>query len=56
MFLLDQQLVAADQIVVDVPATLAARTRLLGSGRSNKNDPNDALAVAATALRHGNLR
>ena len=55
-FLLAQQLVAADQDVVDVPATLAARTRLLGSGRSNKNDPNDALSVALTALRHHDLR
>jgi transposase len=55
-FLLAQQLVAADQDVVDVPATLAARTRLLGSGRSNKNDPNDALSVALTALRHRDLR
>ena len=55
-FLLAQQLVAADQVVVDVPATLAARTRLLGSGRSNKNDPNDALSVAVTALRHRDLR
>ena len=34
-FLLAQQLVAADQDVVDVPATFAARTRLLGNGRSN---------------------
>jgi transposase len=55
-FLLAQQLVAADQAVVDVPATLAARTRLLGNGRTNKNDPNDALSVAVTALRHRELR
>jgi len=55
-FLLAQQLVAAGQTVLDVPATLAARTRLLGSGRSNKNDPNDALSVAITARRHGDLR
>jgi transposase len=54
--LLAQQLVAADQAVVDVPATLAARTRLLGNGRTNKNDPNDALSVAVTALRHRQLR
>ena len=38
--------------VVDVPATLAARTRVLASGRSNKTDPNDARSVAVTALRH----
>jgi transposase len=55
-FLLAQQLVALNEVVVDVPATLAARTRLLGSGRSNKNDPNDALSVAVTALRHRDLR
>ncbi len=54
--LLAQQLVAADQAVVDVPATLAARTRLLGNGRTNKNDPNDARSVAVTALRHRELR
>jgi transposase len=39
-----------------VPATLAARTRLLGSGRSSKNDSNDALSVAVAALRHRKLR
>ena len=55
-FLLAQQLLAADEVVVDVPATLAARTRLLGSGRSSKNDSNDALSVAVTALRHRELR
>jgi transposase len=37
--------------VVDVPATLSSRVRVLGSGRSNKNDPNDARAVAIAALR-----
>lgn len=55
-YLLAQQLVAAGERVVDVPATLAARTRVLSSGRSNKNDPNDARSVALTALRHQNLR
>jgi transposase len=49
-YLLGQQLVAAGERVVDVPATLAARVRVLGSGRSNKNDPNDALSVAIAAL------
>jgi transposase len=47
---------AAGETVVDVPATLAARTRVLGSGRSNKNDPNDAMSVAVTALRTRDLR
>ena len=55
-YLLSQQLVAAGERVVNVPATLASRTRVLGSGRSNKNDPNDARAVAVTALRHDGLR
>ena len=55
-YLLAQQLVAAGEHVVDVPATLAARTRVLGTGRSNKNDPNDALSVAVTALRTRGLR
>ncbi len=50
-FLLSEQLVAAGEHVVDVPATLAARVRVLGSGRSNKNDPNDARSVAIAALR-----
>jgi transposase len=50
-YLLAQQLVAAGEEVLDVPATLAARVRVLGTGRSNKNDPNDALSVAIAALR-----
>jgi transposase len=55
-YLLSQQLVAVGERVVDVPATLAARTRVLGAGRSNKTDPNDARSVALTALRHSDLR
>ena len=50
-YLLSQQLVAAGVDVVDVPATLAARVRVLGSGKSNKNDPNDARSIAVAALR-----
>lgn len=50
-YLLSQQLLAAGEVVLDVPATLAARVRLLGSGRSAKNDPNDARSVAIAALR-----
>src|SRR5664280_235640 len=42
--------------VLDVPATLASRVRVLGTGRSNKNDPNDALSVAIAALRSPGLR
>lgn len=50
-YLLSQQLVAAGETVLDVPSTLAARIRVLGSRRSDKNDPNDALSVAVAALR-----
>ncbi|MGQ0431741.1 MAG: IS110 family transposase [Microthrixaceae bacterium] len=50
-YLLAQQLLAAGENVVDIPATLASRVRLLGSGRSEKNDPNDARSVAIAALR-----
>ena len=55
-FLLAQQLVRAGEDVVDVPATLAARVRLLGSGRGSKSDPNDALSTAIAALRDLHLR
>ncbi len=54
--LLAQQLVAAGEDVVDVPATLASRVRVLASGRSNENDPSDARAVAVAALRTPALR
>jgi transposase len=49
-YLLAQQLLAAGEVVLDVPATLAARVRVLSSGRSNKNDPNDARSVAIAAM------
>ena len=55
-YLLSQQLVSAGEDVLDVPATLASRIRVLGTGRSNKNDPNDALSVAIAALRSPGLR
>ena len=55
-YLLSQQLVAAGETVLDVPSTLAARVRVLGSRRSDKNDPNDALSVAVAALRTPALR
>jgi transposase len=50
-YLLSQQLVAAGETVFDVSPMLAARVRLLGSGKSQKNDPNDACSVAVAALR-----
>jgi transposase len=37
--------------VLDVPPKLAARVRLLGSGATDKNDPDDARSVAVAALR-----
>ena len=55
-YLLAQQLVAAGETVVDVPATLASRVRVLATGRSNKNDPNDAVSVGVAALRSPGLR
>jgi transposase len=55
-YLLAQQLVAAGESVVDVPPTLSARVRVLGSGKSSKNDPNDALSTAVAALRGRRLR
>lgn len=55
-YLLSQQLVAAGEDVIDVPATLASRVRVLGTGRSDKNDPNDARSVAIAALRAPALR
>ena len=55
-YLLAQQLVARGEQVFDVPATLASRIRVLATGRSNKNDPNDALSIAIAAFRSPNLR
>ena len=55
-YLLAQQLVAAEEDVVDVPPMLSARVRVLGSGKSSKNDPNDALSTAIAALRARSLR
>ncbi len=54
--LLSQQLLAAGEAVLDVPPTLSARVRLLGSSKASKNDPNDALATAIAGLRHRDLR
>jgi transposase len=49
--LLAQQLVAAGERVLDVQPKLAARVRLLHTGNTGKNDPNDARSVAVAALR-----
>lgn len=55
-YLLSQQLVAAGEHVVDVPPTMASRVQVLGSGKSQKTDPNDARSVAIAALRHPSLK
>jgi transposase len=54
-YLLSQQLITCGERVVDVPAVLASRVRVLSSGRSDKNDPNDARSVAIAALRQPGL-
>ena len=54
--LLSQQLLAAGEHVIDVPPTLAARVRLLGSAKTAKNDGNDAFSTAIAGLRHCGLR
>ena len=41
-YLVARQLVAAGETVFDVSPMLASRVRVLGSGRSQKNDANDA--------------
>ncbi|MCM4078311.1 IS110 family transposase [Paractinoplanes hotanensis] len=51
-----QLLAAAGEDVVDVPATLAARARLLDTGGSRKTDVADAASVAHAAMRRPRLR
>jgi transposase len=50
-YLLSQQLVAAGETVLNVPATLASRVRVLITGQPTKSDTNDAHSVAVAALR-----
>jgi transposase len=54
--LLSQQLVGAGEMVLDVPAALSARSRLLDSGHKDKTDAHDARSAAIVALRNRNLR
>jgi transposase len=54
--LLDWQLLAAGERVLDVQPKLSARVRLLAAGDTNKNDPNDARSVAVAALRSAGVR
>jgi hypothetical protein len=55
-YLLSQQLVGAGERVLDVPATLASRVRVLATSKSQKTDPHDALSIAIAALRARDLR
>jgi transposase len=49
--LLAQQLLSADERVLDMQPKLGARVRLLAAGNVKKNDPTDARSVAVAALR-----
>lgn len=49
--MLDWQLVAAGEKVLDIQPKLGSRVRLLSSGPADKNDPDDAFPVAVAALR-----
>jgi transposase len=51
-----QQLAAAGEQVLDVPASLAARARLLNTGGGRKTDAADAASVAQVALHCPTLR
>jgi transposase len=51
-----QQLAAAGEQVLDVPATLASRARLLSKGGGRKTDATDAASVAQVALHCPTLR
>jgi transposase len=51
-----QQLAAVGEQVQDVPATLAARARLLNTGGGRKTDTADAASVAQVALHNPMLR
>ncbi len=53
---LAQRLLADREHVVDVPAKLSARSRLLDTGHDRKTDAHDAHAVAVVAVRTAGLR
>ena len=53
---LAQRLLADGEHVVDVPAKLSARARLLDTGHNRKTDVHDAHAVAVVAVRSTGLR
>jgi transposase len=49
---ISQILVARNQAVVDVPATLSMKIRVLTTGGGHKTDPQDALKYERTGLLH----
>lgn len=53
---LAQRLLADREYVVDVPAKLSARARVLDTGHNRKTDAHDAHAVAVVAVRTQGLR
>jgi transposase len=53
---LAQQLVTDGERVVDVPAKLAARVRVLSTGHGRKTDPVDAVSIAVAAHSAPRLR
>jgi transposase len=53
---LAQRLLADGEHVVDVPAKLAARARMLDTGHGRKTDAHDAHSVAVAAVRAKELR
>ena len=53
---LAQELVAGREHVVDVPAKLAARVRVLSTGHGRKTDPDDAVSIALAAQSTSGLR
>jgi transposase len=53
---LAQRLVGDGEQVLDVPAKLAARVRVLSVGHGRKSDPHDAVSVAVAARSAPQLR
>jgi transposase len=53
---LAQRLVGDGEPVLDVPAKLAARVRVLSVGHGRKSDPDDAVSVAVAARSVSSLR
>jgi len=51
-----QCLVAAGELVVDVPAKLATRVRVYSTGHGTKTDDTDAVAIARAGIHSPQLR